>query len=226
MHRFIDGEDRMQQALLPHSLEDYVGEENPVRVIEVFIDELDLAALGFSGMTPAVTGRPASHPATLLKIYLYGYLNRFQSSRRLERETQRNIELMWLTGRLMPDFKTIADFRRDSGPAIRAACAQFVVLCRQFNLFTRTIVAIDGSKFKAVNNRDKNFTVAKVAKRIEQVEASIARYLAVLDRADREDGDMAEAKTIRLKEKIEGLQRQMQALREIGKEGGAGPDKK
>ena len=146
-----------------------------------------------------MTGRPAYHPATLLKIYLYGYLNRIQSSRRLERDTERNIELMWVTGRLTPDFKTIADFRRDSGPAIRAACAQFVVLCRQFNLFTRTIVAIDGSKFKAVNNRDKNFTVAKVAKRIEQVEASIARYLAVLDRADREDGDMAEAKTIRLR---------------------------
>ena len=157
-----------------------------------------------------------------LKIYLYGYLNRIQSSQRLERETQRNIELMWLTGRLMPDFKTIA---RDSRPAIRAACAQFVVLCRQFNLFTRTIVAIDGSKFKVVNNRDKNFTVAKVAKRIEQVEASIARYLAVLDRADREDGDMAEAKTIRLKEKIEGLQRQMQSLREIGKQVEAAPDK-
>jgi len=218
MKRFIEGEDRRQATLLPDSLEDYVTEDNPVRVVDVFIDELDLEALGFSGVVSEVTGRPAYHPATLLKIYLYGYLNRIQSSRRLERETQRNIELMWLSGRLMPDFKTIADFRRDSGPAIRAACAQFVVLCRQFNLFTRTIVAIDGSKFKAVNNRDKNFTVAKVAKRIEQVEASIARYLAVLDRADREDGDMAEAKTIRLKEKIEGLRRQMQALREIGKQ--------
>src|SRR5580698_5389893 len=225
MKRFIEGEDRRQATLLPASLEDYVTEDNPVRVVDVFIDELDLEALGFSGVAPEVTGRPAYHPATLLKIYLYGYLNRIQSSRRLERETQRNIELMWLTGRLMPDFKTIADFRRDSGPAIRAACARFVVLCRQFNLFTRTIVAIDGSKFKAVNNRDKNFTVAKVAKRIEQVEASIARYLAVLDRADREDGDMAEAKTIRLKEKIEGLQRQMQALREIGKQVEAAPDK-
>ena len=225
MKRFVEGGDRRQATLLPDSLEDYVTQDNPVRVVDVFIDELDLEALGFSGVAPEVTGRPAYHPATLLKIYLYGYLNRIQSSRRLERETQRNIELMWLTGRLMPDFKTIADFRRDSGPAIRAACAQFVVLCRQFNLFTRAIVAIDGSKFKAVNNRDKNFTVAKVAKRIEQVEASIARYLAVLDRADREDGDMAEAKTIRLKEKIEGLRRQMQSLREIGKQVEAAPDK-
>ena len=213
MHRFIDGEDRMQQALLPHSLEDYVGEENPVRVIEVFIDELDLAALGFSGMTPAATGRPAYHPSTLLKIYLYGYLNRIQSSRRLEREAQRNIELMWLTGRLAPDFKTIADFRKDNGAAIRAVCGQFVALCRGLKLFTRAIVAIDGSKFKAVNNRDKNYTVAKVTGRMEQVDASIARYLRALDQADREESEVAEAKSGRLKEKIAGLRRQMQALK-------------
>ena len=148
MHRFIDGEDRMQQALLPHSLEDYVDGENPVRVVEVFIDELDLAGLGFSGMTPAATGRPAYHPSTLLKIYLYGYLNRLQSSRRLERETQRNIELMWLVERLAPDFKTIADFRKDNGAAIRAVCAQFVGLCRRLKLFTHAVVAIDGSKFR------------------------------------------------------------------------------
>ena len=129
MHRFIDGEDRLQRTLLPNSLEDYVDPENPVRVIDIFIDELDLAVLGFSGTTPAATGRPAYHPSTMLKIYLYGYLNRVQSSRRLEREAQRNIELMWLTGRLAPDFKTIANFRRDNGAAIRAVCAQFVVLC-------------------------------------------------------------------------------------------------
>ena len=225
MKRFVEGEDRRQGVFLPEFLDDYVAEDNSVRVIDVFVDELDLPALGFEGVVPEATGRPAYHPATLLKIYLYGYLNRIQSSRRLERESQRNLELMWLTGRLMPDFKTIADFRRDSGPAIRAACAQFVVLCRQFNLFTRTVIAIDGSKFKAVNNRDKNFTVAKVAKRIEQVEASIARYLAALDRADREDGDVAEAKTVRLKEKIEGLRRQMQSLKEIGQQVEAAPDK-
>ena len=225
MKRFVEGEDRLQGVLLPEFLDDYVAEDNLVRVIDVFVDELDLRALGFEGVVPEATGRPAYHPATLLKIYLYGYLNRIQSSRRLERETQRNIELMWLTGRLTPDFKTIADFRRDSGPAIRATCAQFIVLCRRFNLFTRTVIAIDGSKFKAVNNRDKNFTVAKVAKRIEQVEASIARYLAALDRADREDGDVAEAKTVRLKEKIEGLRRQMQSLKEIGQQVEAAPDK-
>jgi transposase len=224
MHRFIDGEDRMQQTLLPNSLEDYVSEENPVRAIEVFIEELDLAALGFAGMTPAATGRPAYHPSTLLKIYLYGYLNRLQSSRRLEREAQRNIELMWLVGRLAPDFKTIADFRKDNGEAIRAVCGQFVELCRRLNLFTQAVVAIDGSKFKAVNNRDKNFTVAKVKKRMEQVDASIARYLAALDRADREESDVAEAKSARLKEKIAGLRCQMRSLKEMAQQVQAAPD--
>jgi len=155
MKRFIAGEDRRQAALLPDCLEDYVSDENPVRVIEAFIDELDLKALGFAGVVPEATGRPGYHPAAMLKIYLYGYLNRIPSSRRLERETQRNMELMWLMGRLMPDFKTIADFRRDNGPAIRAVCTQFVILCRRLNLFTQAIVAIDGSKFKAVNNRTR-----------------------------------------------------------------------
>jgi len=145
----------------------------------------------------------------MLKIYLYGYLNRLQSSRRLEREAGRNIELMWLTGRLAPDFKTIANFRRDNGPAIRAVCGQFVELCGRLNLFTKAIVAIDGSKFKAVNTRDKNFTVAKVGKRMEQVEASVSRYLIALDRADREESELTEARTSRLQEKIAGLRGQM-----------------
>jgi len=225
MKRFVEGEDRRQGVLLPEYLDDYISEDNPVRVIDVFVDELDLRELGFEGVVPELTGRPAYHPATLLKVYLYGYLNRVQSSRRLERETQRNIELIWLTGRLMPDFKTIADFRRDNGAAIRSACAQFVVLCRQFNLFTRAVVALDGSRFKGVNNRDKNFTVAKVAKRIEQVEASIARYLTALDRADRRDDDVAEARTVRLTEKIEGLRQQMLSLKAMGEQVEASPDK-
>ena len=225
MKRFIEGDDRGQATLLPASLEDYVGEDNPVRVIDAFIDELDLGALGFSGVVPEVTGRPGYHPATLLKIFLYGYLNRIQSSRRLERESQRNLELMWLVGRLMPDFKTIADFRRDNGPAIRAAAAQFIVLCRQLNLFASAVVAIDGSKFKAVNNRDKNFTVHKVKKRIEQVEASIARYLTALERADRQDDDVAEAKTERISDKIEGLRRQMRSLQEMERQVQAAPGK-
>src|SRR5579863_1561356 len=130
MKRFIEGEDRRQATLLPDSLEDYVTEDNPVRVVDVFIDELDLEALGFSGVAPEETGRPGYHPASLLKIYLYGYLNRIQSSRRLERETQRNVELIWLTGRLTPDFKTIADFRKDNGKAIRSVCREFIVMCR------------------------------------------------------------------------------------------------
>jgi transposase len=225
MKRFVEGEDRRQADLLPESLDEYVSEDNPVRVVEVFIDELDLGALGFAGVAPAATGRPAYHPSTMLKLYLYGYLNRLPSSRRLEREAGRNIELMWLTGRLAPDFKTIANFRRDNGPAIRAVCAQFVVLCRRLRLFTKAIVAIDGSKFKAVNNRDKNFTVAKVAKRLQQVDASIARYLAALDRADREESDVAEARTGRIQDKIAGLRRQMQALKAMEAQVQAAPDK-
>src|SRR5271163_4376898 len=213
MKRFVEGEDRTQATLLPERLDDYVAQDNPVRVIDVFVDELDLGELGFVRAEPALTGRPSYHPGVLLKIYLYGYLNRIQSSRRLEREAQRNIELMWLTGRLSPDFKTIADFRKDNGEAIRAVCGQFVELCRRFKLFTRAVIAIDGSKFKAVNNRDKNYTVAKVTGRMEQVKASIARYLRALDQADREESDIAEAKSGRLKEKIAGLRRQMQALK-------------
>ncbi len=219
MKRFVEGQDRSQLILLPDCLDDYVGEDNPVRIVDAFIDELDLAALGFDGVVPEVTGRPAYHPSTLLKIYLYGYLNRVQSSRRLEREAQRNIELMWLTGRLAPDFKTIADFRKDNGAAIRAVCGQFVELCRRLKLFTHAVVAIDGSKFKAVNNRDKNYTVAKVTGRMEQVDASIARYLRALDQADREESDVAEAKSVRLKEKIAGLRRQMQRLEGDGADG-------
>src|SRR5271165_4909303 len=212
MKRFVEGHDRSQLILLPECLDDYVG-DNPVRVVEAFVDELDLAALGFMGVVPEATGRPSYHPVKLLKIYLYGYLNRVQSSRRLEREAQRNIELIWLTARLAPDFKTIADFRMDNGAAIRAVCGQFVELCRRFKLFTRAVIAIDGSKFKAVNNRDKNYTVAKVTGRMEQVNASIARYLRALDQADREESNIAEAKSGRLKEKIAGLRRQMQALK-------------
>src|SRR4249919_2146671 len=171
MKRFVEGEDRRQGILLPEFLEDYVSEENPVRVIDVFVEELDLGALGFEGVVPEATGRPAYHPGVLLKIYVYGYINQIASSRRLERESQRNVELMWLTGRLAPDFKTIADFRRDNGPAIRATCRRFIDLCRRLDLFSHAVAAIDGSKFKAVNARDKNFTKAKLKKRMDQVEA-------------------------------------------------------
>jgi transposase len=224
MQRFVRGEERTQLILLPSCLDDYVTEDNPVRVIEAFVEALDFAKLGFEGVNPAATGRPAYHPATLLKVYLYGYLNRVQSSRRLERETQRNIEVMWLTGRLTPDFKTIADFRRDNGKAIRATCREFVVLCRRLKLFSEAVVAIDGSKFKAVNNRDKNFTPAKVQRRIEQIEASIDRYLSAMNAADRQEGEVAQAKSARVKDKIAALKRQMQQFRALEKAVRAAPD--
>ena len=185
MKRFIAGESRQQITLRPDCLDDYIAADNPIRLVEVFVGKLDLGAFGFAGAMPAATGRPAYHPAMLLNIYLYGYLNRVPSSRRMERETQRNVELIWLTGRLAADFKTLADFRKDNGSAIQAACSQLVVLCRRLNLFSQAVVAIDGSKFKAVNNRDKNFTPAKVESPLAQVEASFGRYLAALDRAVR-----------------------------------------
>ena len=224
MGRFVQGADRRQQTLLPECLDDYVAEENPVRVVDVFVDELDLKELGFEGMTPAATGRPAYHPAMLLKLYVYGYLNKVQSSRRLEREAQRNVELMWLTGRLAPDHKTIADFRRENGSAIQAACAQFVVLCRQLGLFGAALVAIDGSKFKAVNTRDRNFTAYKVKRRIEQVAEHIAGYLQDLDTADRQEGEAAEARSVRLVEKIDRLRGQMAMLKAMEAEVEASPD--
>ena len=163
--------------MFPERIDDYIGEDNPVRVVDAFVTELDLAELGFERAEPAVTGRPGYHPAVLLKIYIYGYLNRISSSRRLERETQRNFELIWLTGKLSPDFKTIADFRKDNGRAIRKVCARFVALCRQLHLFADASVAIDGSKFKAVNARDRNFTRAKMKRRMAQIEKSVGRYL-------------------------------------------------
>ncbi|MCQ8130988.1 IS1182 family transposase [Methylomonas rivi] len=225
MNRFIKGECRTQITLLPESLDDYVVETNPVRVVDVFVDELDLSQLGFEGVNPAVTGRPAYHPAVLLKIYIYGYLNRIQSSRRLEKETQRNIELMWLTGRLMPDFKTIANFRKENGKAIRNVCRQFVMLCQQLGLFSEALVAIDGSKFKAVNNRDRNFTSAKLQRRMEEIESSINRYLTELDTADRQEPTVAQAKTERLQDKIAALKAQMKALKDIEVQLNQTPDK-
>ena len=201
-----------QGTLFPERLDDYIAEDNPVRAIEVFVDELDLNQLGFDGVQSEATSRPAYHPATLLKIYLYGYLNRIQSSRRLERETQRNVELMWLTGRLAPDFKTIADFRHDNGAGIRNVCRRFVQLCRDLKLFTQAIVAIDSSKFKAVNSRDRNFTPGKVDKRQQQIEESIQRYLAALETADHTQPPEVEAKTDRLREKISTLREQMRRM--------------
>src|SRR5438067_4049342 len=224
MKRFIEGQDRAQITLLPECRDDYIAEDNPVRVVWVFVDQLDLAALGFEGVDWAETGRPSYHPSALLKIYIYGYLNRIQSSRRLERETQRNVELIWLTGRLMPDFKTIADFRKDNGKAIRQVCREFVLLCRSLSLFSDAIVAIDGSKFKAANNRDKNFTDRKLKARTQQLEESITRYLAELDRADREPATVTEVRVAHLQDKVAAVRAQMRRLEQIGEQMAKAPD--
>ena len=203
MRRFVEGIDRAQATLFPEYLEDWIDEENPVRAIDAFVERLDLSGLGFDGVIPEDTGRPSYHPSGLLKLYIYGYLNRVQSSRRLEREATRNVEAMWLTCRLVPDHKTIADFRKDNGPAIKRVCAQFIELCRQMGLLSTSSVAIDGSKFKAVNTRDKNFTHHKVERRRAQLEESVARYLAQLDTADRQEpSEELAAKTDHLKEKL------------------------
>ena len=215
MKRFIEGECRDQVTLLPECLDDFIGEDNPVRIVDAFVDELDLQALGFNRAAPASTGRPAYHPAVLLKLYIYGYLNRIQSSRRLEREAQRNVELMWLTGRLAPDFKTIADFRHHNGVGIRKVCSHFIGICRELKLFSQAIIAIDGSKFKAVNNGDNNFSNGKIEGRKRQIEQSIQRYLDALETADRTQPAEVEAKTKRLKEKIELLRLQMHKLEQV-----------
>jgi transposase len=215
MPRFIEGQDRHQVTLMPECLDDFIAEDNTVRIVDVFIGELDLVALGFDGASPAATGRPSYHPSVMLKLYLYGYLNRIQSSRRLERECQRNVELMWLIGRLAPDFKTIADFRRDNGKGIRNVCRRFVMLCRELGLLAQAIVAIDGSKFKAVNNRDRNFTGVKIDRFQEHIEQSIQRYLDGLETADRTQSTGLQAKTERVQEKIKKLRQRMQQLEEI-----------
>jgi transposase len=225
MKRFIEGTDRSQSTLFPERLEDWIEEDNPVRVIEIFVNELDLGGLGFGGVAPEITGRPSYHPSVLLKLYIYGYLNRVQSSRRLEREAGRNVEVMWLTCRLVPDHKTIADFRKDCGSAIQQVCVRFVELCRQMGLLTTASVAIDGSKFKAVNTRDKNFTRGKVERRRAQLEESVARYLAQLDTADRQEpSEELAAKTAHLREKLVKLEGEMQRLAAMEKSMLASPD--
>jgi transposase len=191
MAGFIEGVSRAQTTLFPERLDDWIAEEHLVRVVDLFVDQFDLAALGFERHAAARTGRPGYHPAVLLKLFIYGYLNRIPSSRRLECEAGRNVELMWLTGRLVPDHKTIADFRRQNGPGIRKACASFVELCRRIGVLKGAVVAVDGSKFKAVNNRDRNFTKGKIASRLAHLEAEVERYLEEADRIDRQESGAA-----------------------------------
>ena len=231
MQGFVQGADRQQTTLLPECLDDWVDESNPVRAVDVFVDALELRDLGFDGVDPAATGRPAYHPSPMLKLYIYGYLNRVQSSRRLEREAGRNLEVMWLTGRLAPDHKTIADFRKDNGPAIKKVCARFVELCRKMGLLAKASVAIDGSKFKAVNSRDNNFTQGKIQRRQKQIEESVARYMSQLDTADRQTAAGEEpSETVlltktRLKEKLAKLEEEVKRLAAIEKALLASPDK-
>ena len=230
MKRFIEGVDRGQSTLFPERLEDWIGDDNPVRAIDGFVATLDLGGLGFDRAEPRETGRPGYHPSVLLKLYIYGYLNSVQSSRRLEREAGRNVEALWLCERLVPDHKTIADFRKDNGSAIRKVCSQFVMLCRRIGLLAHgtsaASVAVDGSKFKAVNNRDRNFTVAKMKRRREQIEKSVARYLDQLDSADRQEPSEAlTAKTTRLGEKIAKLKEEMQRLMALEARMLASPDR-
>src|SRR5438034_9914418 len=231
MPGFVAGLDRGQATLLPECLEDWVGESNPIRAVDVFVEALDLADLGFDGVQPLATGRPAYHPSTLLKLYIYGYLNRVQSSRRLEREAGRNLEVMGRTGRLAPDHKTIADFRKGNGPAIKKVCAQFVEWCRKMGLLTKASVAIDGSKFKAVNSRDNNFTQGKIQRRQKQIEESVARYMSQLDTADRQTAAGEEpSETVlltktRLREKLAKLEEEVKRLAAIEKALLASPDK-
>jgi len=225
MKRFIEGENRFQSTLFPESLEDYIAKDNSIRIVDAFVDKLKLKDLGFDRAEPSDTGRPGYLPATMLKIYVYGYLNRIQSSRRLERESYRNVELIWLSGRLMPSFKTIADFRKDNRQAIRRVCMEFVGVCRELELFSATLVAIDGSKFKAVNSRDKNFTRKSVKRRLERTQANIDRYLAKLDAVDKEEPEIPEITAKELKKKIASMEAKMEALEGYQAEVEAHPDK-
>ena len=222
MSRHIKGQSRTQTTLFPEAIDDFVTEDNPIRVIDLFVDQLDLLALGFEAVNAQLTGRPGYHPATMLKLYIYGYLNRIQSSRRLEKESHRNVELMWLLERLRPDFKTIANFRKDNGKGIKNVCRKFVELCRQLNMFDDSAFAIDGSKFKAVNNKSKNYTPSKVQFHIDRVEKSIEKYLSQMDT---KDGDEKGIDTTVSTSKLAWLEARLVELKALEKEVNEHPDK-
>lgn len=225
MSRFIEEDSRQQTSLFPERLDEYIGDDNPVRVIDAFVDGLDLRQLEFERAVAKATGRPGYKPSTLLKLYIYGYLNRIQSSRRLEKESQRNVELMWLLGRLQPDFKTIADFRKDNGKAIRHVCREFVSICRKLDLFEKSLIAIDGSKFKAVNSKQKNDTQASMKRRIASVEKHIEEYLKALADKDSDDNGVDERTVPQLSEKLAALQGHLEELKQREIKVKAHPDK-
>src|ERR671918_1805209 len=202
----IAGDDRTQTVLLPDVLDDYIAADNAVRFLDAFVAHLDLETLGFQRAVPAETGRPGYDPGDLLRLYLYGYLHRIRSSRRLEQETHRNVELMWLLRRLTPDFKTIADFRRDHPKALKGVCREFLLLCRRLDLFGGELLAIDGSKFRAVNARDRSYTPARLATLQRDIDRTIARYLRELERQDQAEAGTAEPSAGALRAKIATLQ--------------------
>ena len=206
---YIEGTNRDQAVLFPESLDEYIAGDNPVRVIDAFVDSLDLQTLGFTHALLNETGRPPYHPAVLLKLYVYGYLNRIRSSRTLEREAGRNVEVMWLTGKLAPDFKTIANFRRHNRKAIQEVCRAFTAFCRDLDLFSRDLVAIDGSKFKAVNSRGRNFTDRKLKRALQEIDRKIEAYLDELDANDAQEPEEPKLSAEELKEKIRLLKERM-----------------
>ena len=208
---YISGESREQVYLMPEAVDDYVGPENPVRFLDVFVEKLDLATLGFTHATPADTGRPPYDPGDLLRLYLYGYLNRVRSSRRLEREASRNVEGMWLVRKLRPDFKTIADFRQANRGPIKEVCRVFTVLCKRLDLFGGELVAIDGSKFQAVNNKGRNFSHEKLTRLLKEIDAKIDAYLKQLDRQDAVDATVRTPTREELQEKLRRYQERKQA---------------
>ena len=208
----ISGEDRSQILLLPDAVDDYVGADNPVRFIDAFVDGLDLKAAGFERVQPKATGRPGYHPRDLLKLYIYGYLNRIRSSRRLEAETHRNLEVIWLLRRLQPDFKTIADFRRDNRRAFRQVFRDFVSLCRELDLYGRELLAVDGTRIKAVNNRRRNFTRAMLESKLRKTDERLEGYLKEMDEADAGDSGGATTSVTELCAKIESLRERRATL--------------
>ena len=208
----ITGEDRSQLLLLPDAVDDYVGPDNPVHFIDAFVDGLDLEAAGFQRVQPSDKGRPGYDPADLLKLYIYGYLNRIRSSRRLEVETHRNLEVIWLLRQLKPDFKTIADFRRDNRGAFRAVFRQFVRLCRELDLYGRELIAVDGTRIKAVNNRDRNFTQAKLKTQLQRIDERLDHYLDQMNKADADDAGGKVNAVADLQDKIASLRNRKETL--------------
>src|SRR6516225_6808546 len=211
----LSGHDRSEILLLPEVVDDYVGADNPVRFIDPFVDGLDLAAASFSRVEPRVTGRPGNAPPDLLKLDIYGYLNRVRSSRRLEAETHRNIEVIWLLRHLKPDFKTIADFRRDNRNAFRHVFRQFVLLCRQLDLFGRELLAVDGTRIKAVNNKDRNFTRASLTRFIKAADAKLDDYLQRLDKSDATESATGGSRVKNLAEKITAIRERRERYKEM-----------